>query len=218
MPERVFNVGSLCGDVLNGMSLLSRLELEKDLKMTLDDFILITYHPCTLGGTSSLEVLKNILSALDAYPKLNLVFTKANADTEGSRINTYLEAWCQQHERSVLKSNLGSLRYLSALKHCRCVVGNSSSGILEAPFFKTPTLNVGDRQKGRIKAKNVITVKEDLNAVQCGLQKALSSSFCDEIALMENPYEKGSCARSILKIISNEGFPLKVKKSFKDIN
>lgn len=178
-PERVFNVGSLGEENIRKMVLLSRKNLEKSIDFKLNrSFFLITFHPVTLEKSTAGMQFGELLSALDKFPNHNCIFTQANADVDGKIINTMIYDYVGKYpERCIAFPSLGSSRYLSAMKLCDAVIGNSSSGILEAPVFKVPTVNIGDRQKGRVRQKSIIDCKSDKISIQNTIAKALSPVF-----------------------------------------
>lgn len=222
-PDRVFNFGMAGLDNIYKLNLLSKKELENNLEFKLDKkFAITTYHPVTLENNTAEEQIDNILEAIDNFD-LKVIFTKSNADTAGRIINQKISEFANSNpDKYIFIDNLGQLRYLSVLKYADLMIGNSSSGLTEAPSFKLPVVNVGDRQKGRVKATNVIDCscsKEDLNKA---IKKALSKEFNEEITDMVNPYDRyqdGKTSHKIkeqLKEITlNDGV---LKKEFYDYN
>lgn len=207
-PDRVFYVGAIGVENLKIIPLLSKRELEDSLSFTFDrETILVTYHPITLGNRSSKDEIDDFLSALDAFPGLKVLFTMPNSDQGGDIIRQAIDTYCSMHpNRCKCYSSLGLKRYLSVLQYVEAVVGNSSSGILEVPSTHIPTLNIGDRQKGRIHGDSVYNCASDKESVIKGLAMVLSSSF-KEIALKaSNPYEKENTAQSVFDVIST--YPL----------
>ena len=207
-PDRVFYVGAIGVENLKIIPLLSKRELEDSLSFTFDrETILVIYHPVTLGNRSSKDEIDDFLSALDAFPGLKVLFTMPNSDQGGDIIRQAIDTYCSMHSnRCKCYSSLGLKRYLSVLQYVEAVVGNSSSGILEVPSTHIPTLNIGDRQKGRIHGDSVYNCASDKESVIKGLAMVLSSSF-KEIALKaSNPYEKENTAQSVFDVIST--YPL----------
>lgn len=190
LPQRTFNFGAPGLDHLARTALMSREELTESIGFGLDSPIaLATFHPVTTAPTEVLAHIEALLDALSAEVRLRVVFTKANADAGGRLINSRLEVLCRQHPaRFRLFDSLGSRRYLSCLKHFDLLVGNSSSGLTEAPSFALPVVNVGDRQKGRVAAMNVIHVGYGREEIRQGLHMALSTSFIQSLKGMRNPY------------------------------
>jgi len=218
-PERVFNVGALGIESINKLKLLSKKELEKKLNINFKKKIaLITFHPPTLENNTAEEQINELLLALNKLENTTLIFTKANADNKGKAINKLLEEFVGlQPEKAKLFDNLGQLNYLSCLKHFDVVIGNSSSGLLEAPSFGIPTVNIGDRQKGRIKAKSIIDCKPEEKDISQAIEKALSSDFCDFSKKCSNPYGNGNSSEKIITSIKKFNLDNISKKKFHDI-
>ena len=191
-PSTVHNVGGLGDENIRNLPLMPLDELENSIEFkNLTPFLLITYHPETQKGTPK-EDMQNLLDALDETDGYNMIFTKSNADAGGEIINAMVDSWCEKNShRAKAFFSLGLKRYLSAMKYCAAVVGNSSSGVVETPSFKVPTVNIGDRQKGRYIAENVICTKDDKNSILAGLNKALSREFAPIAATAKSPYDKG---------------------------
>ena len=157
-PNRVFNVGAIGIDSIKSLKLLSLTDFEESIDFKLNQInVLITFHPVTLENASAKVQFKALLKSLDKLNETTLIFTKPNSDKDGGIIIELIDDYVSQnHEKAVCFTSLGQLRYLSALQYVNVVVGNSSSGIYEVPIFKKPTINIGDRQKGRIMPKSVI--------------------------------------------------------------
>lgn len=220
-PETVYNVGSLGVEGITTLKLLTREELEKSIGFVFSrETIMVTYHPATLANMTSAEQFQNILDVLDEHPELDVIFTKANSDTDGRIINSMIDKYVEDHqERCRAYISLGQLRYLSALRFCAVVLGNSSSGMIEAPSLGIPTINVGDRQAGRICAKSVLSCENDVQDIDRTLRKALSAEFRNSIINVNNPYEKKQTSRMILDIIRKAlDRGIDIKKRFYDID
>lgn len=214
-PDRVFNVGALSIDNIKHMPLLSKGELSVLLNVSLDvPTFLITYHPVTLEQNTSMEHFNHLLRALDEFPEHQKIFTLPNADANGRVIIRMIEEYVKNQDNKAFSfTSLGQLKYLSLLQYSDVVIGNSSSGITEVPSFHIPTVNIGDRQRGRIRAASIIdcgTSKEDItNAIS----KALSATFKSECKQHQNPYGDGDTAVKIVKTLTD--FPQVVlKKKF----
>lgn len=217
-PGRVYNVGGMGTDVIKNTTLLSRAELEDSFTFALDDFAIVTFHPETLGNVAAGEQFARLLKALDSFPELKLVFTYANADADGAAINRMIDEYSQRDPaRSIAFKSMGQRRYLSALSLARVVIGNSSSGLLEAPSFKVPTVNIGDRQRGRIKAASVIDCQAETDAITAALRQALSADFKRVLATTENPYGSGGASDKIVDILKSCSIG-DLKKTFFDID
>jgi len=189
-PKRVFCYGAPGLDNVYHLKMLSKSELAKDLGFPLNGRVAIaTYHPVTLEKEGPNQQIHALLRALMKFP-LQVIFTKANADTHGSSINKLLNEFTKKYpERFKLVDNLGEQRYYSCLKHFDFMVGNSSSGIIEASSFAIPVVNIGDRQKWRIKAKNVIDTGYSYSAIEKGIRKAFSKKFKNRLKTIKNPYD-----------------------------
>ncbi len=188
-PKTVFNFGAPGLDILTQIQYLSREELSKMLSFDLSGQVAImTYHPVTLEKSSPERQLREILKAID-QSHLKVLFTAANMDTQGQLINQMLSDFCKKYpKRYKLVNSLGQHKYLSCLKSFDLMIGNSSSGIIEAPSFALPVINIGDRQKGRLRAKNIMDVVCDYQAVQKAIRVVLSDRFCKSLKGMKNPY------------------------------
>jgi len=222
-PERVFAVGDLGVDSFGEIELLSRDELGRDLGFDLGERCAVfTYHPVTLEADAGLGELEAVLQAI-AGSGIRVVFTKANADAAGRLINGRLAEFCARHGgRCLLVGNLGQKRYVSLLRAVDVMIGNSSSGIIEAASFKLPVVNVGDRQKGRVAPANVINAGGGVAALKRALAKALSAGFRASLADLKNPYapaRPGAAAGKILGVLKSarlgEGV---LKKEFFDLD
>ena len=224
-PNRVFNVGAIGIENIKNLPLMSKQDLEKDIGFNLgDQYFLITFHPVTLENATSEEQFKNLLNALDKFilessQKIKIIFTKANADTEGRIINKLIDLYVTQNsEKAVCFTSMGQLRYLSAMQNAAAVVGNSSSGILEAPSFQVPTINIGDRQKGRLQAKSVINCEPTQISIQTALTKAVSLKFIKSLSDIINPYEKDETVKEISVVLKSINLKNIIKKEFYNIN
>jgi len=212
-PARVFNSGAPGIDNITNLNLLTKQKLEKELNWKLTSkSALFTYHPVTLEESDVEIDLEIILSILETF-NLNILFTYANADSGGKVINQKIEQFCKiQPVKYKVVKNLGQVKYLSAMKYVDLLIGNSSSGIIEAASFKKPVVNIGDRQKGRLRTENVIDC--NINSFQESITLALSNSFRHKIKNMNNIYGSGSAADFIVDKLINE--PISVIKKFRD--
>lgn len=218
-PNHVFNVGALGVENINKLKLLDREGFEQSIqKKLMPKNILVTYHPVTLEQQSAQQQTQQLLEALDELQNTLIIFTKANADTEGRVINQMIDQYVAQNaEKSIAFDSLGQLRYLSAMQFMDAVVGNSSSGIIEVPYFKIPTINIGNRQKGRIRAKSVIDCEPELSSIQNALQLAFDPQFIKDIQQQDNPYGSGNSSDIILEEIKKIDPATIIKKSFFDL-
>ena len=220
-PERVFYVGALGVENIKKINLMTKEELERSIHFEIDEnTVIVTYHPVTLENNTVEEQFLNLLEVLDRNPKIRMIFTKANADTNGRIVNELIDKYAAQNsERACAFVSLGQKRYLSALKYCRIVIGNSSSGIIEAPSFGKPIINIGDRQKGRICADSVINCGYTQQEIQRAMETALTKEFENKASNCRNPYEKENTAANIISVIKDYllNDKIKLKKGFYDI-
>lgn len=219
-PDRVFNVGSLGVENIKKLPLMSKEDIEANIDFEINKkTILVTYHPVTLGlHTAELDI-KEFMKALSQRDDIRIIFTMPNSDT-GSKfivdaINTFV---AKNPNRSVAYKSLGVLRYLSVMKEVGAVVGNSSSGLVEVPSFGIPTLNIGDRQKGRLAADSVLNCETDTQSILTGLDRVLSPQFIETASKTQNPYEKENTAQAIFDVISTYPLDQLNQKHFYDIN
>ena len=214
-PNRVFNIGAPGLEYIRRGQLLSRDELEKDLLFQLDKpFVLVTFHPETLSGVSSENQFKELLRALDCFPEIKVIFTHPNADEGGRAISKLIEKYTiDNSHRAFAAVSLGQIRYLSAMKYAEAVIGNSSSGIIEAAPLMTPTINIGDRQKGRERAGSVIDCGIDSDVIKEEIARVLSDPF--DISDFKSPYGDGDVAQKVCALIRTND--LNVKKIFYDL-
>ncbi|MFK7160469.1 UDP-N-acetylglucosamine 2-epimerase [Marinospirillum sp. MEB164] len=220
-PSRVFNVGAPAIENAQRLQLLNQKELEASLHFELGDQpLLITYHPVTLKEDGGINSLKNLLQALETLvPERKLVITFPNADTYGRELIMLLQKFAAKHKESVLLTeSLGQLRYLSLMKICGAVVGNSSSGLLEAPAFGVPTVDIGIRQKGRFKAESVIESGDELEEIMAALAQALSASHREISNATLHPYGDGQVSKKIIRILKDTDLQPLIFKKFYDIN
>lgn len=218
-PDRVFYVGALGVENIKNLPLLSKEEIEKDLDFIIDDkTILATYHPVTLGARTAKDDIDDFIAALNEKKDLRIVFTMPNSDTGGQYIVDAINGFvaCNQ-ERAIAFKSLGVKRYLSVMKQVVAVVGNSSSGLVEVPSFGIPTLNIGDRQKGRMAADSVYNCDTDKESILKGLDTIMSPAFKQKVAGIHNPYDKEGTAQSIFDIISTYPLWQLKQKHFYDI-
>jgi len=216
-PDRVFNVGGMGIDAIKRITLLEKSELEKSINFTFGTKnLLVTFHPVTLESHTAAEQFQALLNALDTLEDTHIIFTKANSDTDGRIINTMIDTYVSHNTKAVAFASMGQLRYLSALQFVDAVVGNSSSGLLEAPSFHIGTINIGDRQKGRLKALNVIDCEPTKKAICESLAKLYTPEFQQQLSTVKNPYGEGGAVEKIIHILKNTPLDDLLKKSFYD--
>ena len=219
-PDRVFNVGALGVENIKKMPLKSKEEIEKEIDFKIDNnTILVTYHPVTLGNRTAKDDIEDFVAALEERKELRVIFTMPNSDTGGQFIVDAINDFIAKNpERAKAYKSLGVVRYLSVMKQVTAVVGNSSSGLVEVPSFAIPTLNIGDRQKGRLAADSVYNCAPDKKAVLKGLEVVLSPTFRQKAAKTHNPYEKENTAQMIFDVVSTYPLEQLNQKHFYDIN
>jgi UDP-hydrolysing UDP-N-acetyl-D-glucosamine 2-epimerase len=218
-PDRVFNVGALGIDNIKHLNLLTKKDLEDSLEFNFGDkCVLVTFHPVTLENNSAEDQMGNLLAALKAIPDLRIIFTLPNSDTNGRIIIKMINEFVKKNsDRSVAFSDLGQIRYLSLLQYVDAVVGNSSSGIIEVPSFGIPTINIGDRQKGRLRAKTVVDCNPVFSDIHEKLLQLLTAQRKDVFSPVDNPYSKDNSAEEIINIIKFTSLDNLIKKGFYNI-
>ncbi len=218
-PENVYNVGAIGLDSIKNLELLDRTILEQDLNVRFKKYnYQVTFHPSTLDLRAPEEQFEILLKAIDQQEDSFFIFTKSNADTGGRIINQMIDSYVSKNkEKARAFTSLGNLRFLSLVKMCDAIVGNSSSGILEAPSLKTLTINIGDRQKGRIQAKSVINVKVEENEILDAFESVKRNSLNSEGVDFFNPYGDGSTTEKIMKVLRSIDLKNFRTKKFHDL-
>ena len=218
-PDKVFNVGAIGIDNIVRLKLLSQREFESAVGFSLAKHnLLITFHPVTLEESTAKQQFAKLLSVLDGLKETHLFFTKANADTGGIIINKMIDEYVAANSsKAIARTSMGQLNYLSAMKYMDGVIGNSSSGLIEAPSFKIGTINIGDRQRGRIKADSIIDCQPSKDSIRDALQLLYSKDFENMLKTVTNPYGKGDAAKKIIDIIKSISLKGILKKEFYDV-
>ena len=218
-PEHVFNVGALGVENVQKVPLMRKEELEKSIDFNLGEkSLLVTYHPVTLEDNTAESQCKALLEALDEFKDYRVVFTLPNSDTDGRIIMELIKKYVETRgDRCTYFTSLGMRRYLSALKYVTAVIGNSSSGIIEVPSFGKPTLNIGNRQKGRIAASSVYDCQTSKEEIIKGLSTILSEEFRDNASRTNNPYYKEDTTNTIIEVLRTCNLDNIVQKSFYNI-
>lgn len=217
-PDRVFMVGGLGIDAIRRLKLMTREEVEESMGFRFAERnLVVTFHPVTLSEQSSQEQMEEMLSALGALPDTGLIFTMPNADTGSRVLAKKIDAFVKCHPRAISFTSLGQLRYLSCLQFVDGVVGNSSSGITEAPSFKIGTINIGDRQKGRLSSSSVIHCEPNRDSVKQALQRLYSEDFQLILKDTVNPYGDGGASSRIAEALSKVSLENLVAKKFHDV-
>ncbi len=216
-PENVHNVGAIGLDNIFSLTLLTKEELEAELNLNFATYnYQVTFHPETLSTISSAEQFKILLNAIVEEEESFFVFTKANADTDGRIINSMIDDFVHHHPKKAKAfTSLGSLRYLSLLKICDAIVGNSSSGIIEAPSLNVSTINIGDRQKGRMQANSVINVDVDEQQIKNAFLKTKDKETKVQLQNTKNPYGEGNTAEKIVSVLEHTSWgQIKIKRFY----
>lgn len=218
-PERVFCFGSPGLDGVKRAPLLDREALAASLGMALGkQNFLVTFHSATLGKVPDEEALEALLAALDGFPEARLFFTHANADAKGRAINERIERYvARQAGRAAAFPSLGRTRYMSLLACADLVIGNSSSGLIEAPLLRTSTVNIGPRQEGRLRAPSVIDCGEDAASIRAAIEKALSPAHREIAGRGESPYGQGDSSARIKDVLKQHPLPGLIVKRFQDL-
>lgn len=201
-PERVFNVGDLGIENIQNLKRLTKEQLENDLGISIGDNMLqVTFHPTTLDH-DSVQQFGQLLVAFDERPEFRIVFTRPNADSGSSALNRMIDEFVEKNaKRCYVYASLGYTRFLSLVSYCVAVVGNSSSGVVEVPSLKVGTINIGNRQKGRICAESVIHCRAEKGEIIAALDKVCSTDYKDRLQKVKNPYESNATSAKILNQI-----------------
>ncbi len=218
-PSRVFNVGGMGIENIKRLKLISKDEFEKSIEFNLNiKNILVTFHPVTLEKSTAKNQFQELLDAIDELKDTNIIFTKSNSDTDGRVINKMIDEYVTKNSnKSIVFTSLGQLRYLSALQYVDAVVGNSSSGLAEAPSFKIGTINIGDRQKGRIKASSLIDCEPNKGSILQAFDRLYSKEFQETLRTTINPYGDGCASTKIVETLKSVDLKNILKKSFYDL-
>jgi len=217
-PERVFLVGGLGVDNIKRLTLLDRAELEASLDFRLGQKnLLITFHPVTLETATAADQMAELLAALAELRNTQLVFTLPNADTDGRVLIRMVEQFVVQHANACAYASLGQLRYLSCIRHVDGVVGNSSSGLAEVPSFRKGTINIGDRQRGRLQAASVINCEPTRRSIAAALERLYDADFQAGLGQVRNPYGEGGASEKVVEIIKHYAIDGIAKKAFYDL-
>jgi len=218
--NRVFTVGAPGLDSLIETDEMSLIEFEESIsfKLSLELNFLITYHPVTLDNQDPTIALTQLFSALDQYPSAHIIFTQSNSDPAGKLIFHKIKEYASLYPTRIkIVNTLGIQRYANALRHVDIVLGNSSSGLIEAPLFLTPSINIGDRQKGRLKGDSVISCKENKEDIVLAIEKAQNTEFIKSIQRKQNPYGQGGASEKIYETVKNCNLDDLIKKQFNDL-
>lgn len=218
-PSRVFNVGAIGIDSIKNLKLMPKVELEGSLGAKFNKtVVLITFHPATMEDSTAEHQFYQLLKALDEIEDCTLIFTKANSDKGGEVINKMIDEFVHLNKSKALGfASLGQLRYLSTLQFVNFVIGNSSSGILEVPYFEKPTINIGDRQKGRLMPDSVINCFPVYSDIINAIRKAQSQEFLNRVLNQKKIYGSGDTTAKIIRVLRKLDLS-KIQKPFYDLN
>jgi len=217
-PNLVFNVGGLGVDAIKRIKLLSKVQLEESLQFKFKEKnLLITFHPVTLENSTSSFQMEELLKALAIRKDCQLIFTMPNADPNGKVLFDKIESFVKEHSNSCVFTSLGQNLYFSSLNQVDAVIGNSSSGLSEVPSFKKATVNIGDRQSGRLKASSVLDCEPNFKSINNAIDKIYTNSFQNVVSHTVNPYGDGGSVESIINILRTLSFDNLLKKSFHDL-
>jgi UDP-hydrolysing UDP-N-acetyl-D-glucosamine 2-epimerase len=218
-PDRVYNVGALGLDNIKRLKLLSKNELEQAIDFSFGNLnFLVTLHPVTLNKDETKRSVIELLKAIQYFPEAKIIFTKSNADTDGHLINQLIDEYARKNQDRVkVFASLGQVNYLSTIQFIDVVIGNSSSGIIEVPVFKKPTVNIGTRQKGRLKASSVIDCEYDELSIKSAIEKALSPEFQKSLPNTISLYGSGNTAEQIKDCLKSVELRGLLTKKFYDL-
>ncbi len=218
-PDRIFVTGGMGVDIVRNTKLKNREDLEEELGINFDKKnLLITYHPETLGSKDSSSIFKEIIMALEELDRTNLFFTAPNSDAEGKTIAKMIEEFVERENNAFYFKSLGIINFLSMLQFVDAMVGNSSSGLLEAPSFKIGTINIGNRQKGRPKSESIIDCDLEKSNILSAIKTIYTDDFQKLLRTAKNPYGDGGSSEKILSIIKNHSIPENLQKGFHDVH
>jgi GDP/UDP-N,N'-diacetylbacillosamine 2-epimerase (hydrolysing) len=209
-------VGGLGVDVIKKSKLLSKKDLRERIALEFGPKnLLVTFHPVTLEKDTSKKHFQELLDTLDKLDDINIIFTEPNADSYSRIIKQMIDDFVLKHNnRSISFTSMGHLNYLSTLQFVDGTVGNSSSGLAEAPTFKIGTINIGDRQKGRLKAKSVIDCKPTKESIKQAIETLYSKDFQNVLPFVGDPYGEGNATEKIMEVLQDTKLPEDLKKEF----
>ncbi len=219
-PKKVFNVGGAGIENIKKLKLLSKEKFQKLINFKLNiKNILVTYHPVTLENKTTKKQFQELLKSVDQLKDTNIIFTKTNSDIDGKIINKMIDEYIVNNShKSISFASMGQLKFLSSLQYMDFIIGNSSSGLLEAPSFKIGSINIGDRQKGRIKAQSVIDCLPNEKNIRYAIKKVYSNEFQKLLKNVKNPYDNGYTSKKIVKVLKTISLKNILKKNFLDLN
>jgi GDP/UDP-N,N'-diacetylbacillosamine 2-epimerase (hydrolysing) len=217
-PHRVFLTGGLGVDTIQRTRLFGRQDLEREIDFKFGERnLLVTFHPATLEKSSPSHQMRELLKALESLEETKLIFTMPNADTGSRELINMIENFVDYHSNAKAFTSLGQKRYLSCMSQVDGVVGNSSSGIAEAPSFKKGTVNIGDRQRGRLKAGSIIDCEPSCKSIQAAIERLYSDEFQNSLKFVTNPYGVGGASERVVEILREVDLSSIIKKEFFDL-
>ena len=219
-PQRVWNTGSVALDNFEKLKLMSRQELLQTMELSdRQQLILCTMHSETLQSLSAQQFIRPLLNALSNFPEANIIFTLGNADAGGHQINEVIKNYSDNHpENTRVATSLGQVRYISALKAADIVVGNSSSGIVEAPSAGTVVVNIGERQRGRLRSSNIIDVPNNELEIRTAIDKGLSPEMQSSAKRVQSPFGQPGASEKIFEVLANYNLERILHKRFFDVS
>lgn len=218
-PKNVFNYGSTSVDNIMSIANMTKQEALQSIGLQDCQYALCTYHPVTMERVNIVEQMKQFLKVIESTPELQFIVTKSNADMGGAEINRILDEAAGEIDNLHVYTSLGVRRYLSLMKWSEFVMGNSSSGIIETPIFQIPTINIGNRQKGRLQAGSIINCKTDVTSIKESIRIAMDKNFRRMCKTLDSPYGDGHAAENIAstiheKLVCDE---VRIMKKFFDL-
>ena len=217
-PERVFNTGSTSVENILNLDLYRKDKALESIGLVNCNYALCTYHPVTLGDMCIEEQMGNFITALKCFPEIEFIVTKSNSDLGGDKINQILDTEDKKISNLHVYTSLGVKRYLSLMKSCEFVLGNSSSGIIEAPVLKVPTVNIGERQNGRLQTTSIVNCNPDAISIKDAISKVLDKRFQKSCKEIISPYGSGNTSKDIVDICMKNLGNINLKKKFYDYN
>ena len=217
-PNNIFSVGSLGVENISSIEFKSKETLQNILKIKNNKkLFLVAYHPTTLSKITPIEEIEILLSALQIYKEQNIIFTGSNMDHGGSEINKIIIDAVSKNKNYYFFNTLGRDLFLNLMYHCDLIIGNSSSGIIEAPSFKKPVLNIGNRQEGRVMAKNILQVSLNVTQIRDTISRVLQNDFTEQLKHVVNPYAKNKASKKITSVLKNYSSENLINKDFVDL-
>ena len=218
-PERVHLVGGMGVDTITRTDLLGKEDLEGRFGFKFGSKnLMVTFHPVTLENNTSSKQFEELLNALGTLKDTHFIFTLPNADTDGRVISRMIKGFVKENPgNSIASTSMGRVNYLSSLQFVDAVVGNSSSGLTEAPTMRIGTINIGDRQKGRLKADSVIDCEPAMESIVKAFHKLYSDKFQEALKKVKNPYGEGDASGQIIRVLRTYQLPEEPKKVFYDL-